>query len=329
MIRGGSLTTDSRRLFAALVVSFALVQAFTFVPAAVGAPGNDPCDKPGAGNDKKCETPPPTPPPPTPTATPTEPPTETPEATPTPTASPGQTPAPSSSPTPSTSPSSSPTPSSSPAPTTSPGPTTSPQPSTSPSPTAPPTPSTPPTSTPVVTPPPPTEPPVITLPPMETQPPGTLPPEPTPAQTQPPGPVGPQPPSVDPTTEPLAPVETDDPADPATGRTFPFPPGGGGPTAPILEALSDLDELAGVVTDPKTAAAPEETAHAFGLRLPLGSSIGSLAATAGKAVQEFAFPLTLAIAVLLFLLFQGELDRRDPKLAYAPVDSTKDMVSFE
>jgi hypothetical protein len=46
-------------------------------------------------------------------------------------------------------------------------------------------------------------------------------------------------------------------------------------------------------------------------------------------VQEFAFPLTLAIAVLLFLLFQGELDRRDPKLAYAPVDSTKDMVSFE
>lgn len=163
---------------------------------------------------------------------------------------------------------------------------------------------------------------------METQPPPTLPPQPTPAQTQPPGPAGPQPPAVDPTTEPLAPVETDDPG---RGRTFPFPPpGGGGPTTPILEALSDLDDLAGVVTSPKTAAVPpEETAHAFGLRIPLGSSIGSLARTAGEAVQEFAFPLTLAIAVLLFLLFQGELDRRDPKLAYAPVDSTKDMVSFE
>lgn len=108
-------------------------------------------------------------------------------------------------------------------------------------------------------------------------------------------------------------------------------PGGRDPGAPILEALSDLDDLAVSVADPKArpVSADEETGHAFGLRVPLGSSIGNLAATAGKAVQEFAFPLTLAIAVLLFLLFQGELDRRDPKLAYAPVDSTKDMVSFE
>jgi len=123
-------------------------------------------------------------------------------------------------------------------------------------------------------------------------------------------------------------VETDDPG---TRRSFPFPPaGGGGPSGPILEALSDLDDLAETVTDPKPGSAPAEDAgHAFGLRVPLGSSIGNLARTAGKAVQEFAFPLTLAIAVLLFLLFQGELDRRDPKLAYAPVDSAKDMVSFE
>jgi hypothetical protein len=152
--------------------------------------------------------------------------------------------------------------------------------------------------------------------------------------TQPPGPAQPQPPSVvgpTPTeTQPLAPTETDDPG----GRDhdlFPFAsPGGGGPQSPILEALSDLDELADNVTDPRAGSVPEEeTGTAFGLRIPLGSSIGSLARTAGAAVQEFAFPLTLAIAVLLFLLFQGELDRRDPKLAYAPVDSTKDMVSFE
>lgn len=168
---------------------------------------------------------------------------------------------------------------------------------------------------------------MITPPPVDTQPPGTFPPEPTPAQTQPPNPGGPQPPPAG-ATEPLAPVETDDPG---TRRAFPFPPPGGrGPTAPLLEALSDLDGLAQTVTDPRSAGAPDEGAgHAFGLRVPLGSSIGNLARTAGKAVQEFAFPLTLAIAVLLFLLFQGELDRRDPKLAYAPVDSTKDMVSFE
>ena len=126
---------------------------------------------------------------------------------------------------------------------------------------------------------------------------------------------------------PLAPTETDDPR--AAG--LPFGAGGtGGSGDSILQALSDLDELAGDVAEPKGGvSAPADEPHAFGLRVPLGASIGSLAATAGKAVQEFAFPLTLAIAVLLFLLFQGELDRRDPKLAFAPVDSTKDMVTFE
>ncbi|HEX2295423.1 MAG TPA: hypothetical protein VHN37_08955 [Actinomycetota bacterium] len=173
---------------------------------------------------------------------------------------------------------------------------------------------------------------MITPPPVETEPPPTVPPTPTPIQTEPPGPVQPQPPGVvDPTppagTEPLAPTETDDPGSDGLGVPT---PGDGRPEAPILAALSDLDDLAVSVADPKPGDAGEgETGHEFGLRIPLGSSIGNLAATAGKAVQEFAFPLTLAIAVLLFLLFQGELDRRDPKLAYAPVDSTKDMVTFE
>jgi hypothetical protein len=170
---------------------------------------------------------------------------------------------------------------------------------------------------------------VVTPPPIETEPPPTAPPNPTPIQTQPPGPVqpvvDPEPPAD---SDPLAPTETDDPRD-RDGFGF-VPPGGAGPESSILEALSDLDELAVSVADPKPGVvAGEAAAHAFGLRVPLGSSIGNLARTAGEAVQEFAFPLTLAIAVLLFLLFQGELDRRDPKLAYAPVDSTKDMVSFE
>ena len=346
MNRGGSSTTDTRRLFAALVLSFALLQAFTFLPTAVGAPG-DFCDKPGNGNDKKCETPAPTPPPPTPTPT-LPPPTPTPTLPPpTPSASPTATPDAGPSPAPTDTPSD-PTPAPTPAPTNmpsdppesasplpspsaSPPPSPSPKPSQQPTPTVPPTepatppPSVEPTPTPVVSPPA-TDPPVITPPPVE-----TAPPDPTPVQTQPPGTFQP-PPAVDPPpndTEPLAPTETDDPGD----RTvFGFPTAGGdGPEGPLLAALSDLDDLAVSVADPKPGVAPsdEATGHAFGLRIPLGSSIGDLARTAGKAVQEFAFPLTLAIAVLLFLLFQGELDRRDPKLAYAPVDSTKDMVSFE
>lgn len=173
---------------------------------------------------------------------------------------------------------------------------------------------------------------MVTPPPVETQPP-TPPTEPTPLTPQPPNvPVQPTPPLTDPTgpvgPEPLAPPETDDPRRDAF--LFPGASDGGGPTSPILEAIEGLtgggDETA---VKGHSLAAEEETGTPFGLRVPLGQSIGELARTAGKAVQEFAFPLTLAIAVLLFLLFQGELDRRDPKLAYAPVDSTKDMVSFE
>lgn len=61
----------------------------------------------------------------------------------------------------------------------------------------------------------------------------------------------------------------------------------------------------------------------------IAASIAQLAQTAGEAVKTFAFPLSLTVLVLIFLLIQGEIDRRDPKLAFAPVDSSKDMVHFE
>jgi hypothetical protein len=61
----------------------------------------------------------------------------------------------------------------------------------------------------------------------------------------------------------------------------------------------------------------------------LTATIADLARTAGAAVKTFAFPLSLTVLVLIFLLIQGEIDRRDPKLAFAPVDSSKDMVHFE
>lgn len=61
----------------------------------------------------------------------------------------------------------------------------------------------------------------------------------------------------------------------------------------------------------------------------IAASIAKLAQTAGEAVKTFAFPLSLTVLVLIFLLIQGEIDRRDPKLAFAPVDSSKDTVYFE
>lgn len=47
-----------------------------------------------------------------------------------------------------------------------------------------------------------------------------------------------------------------------------------------------------------------------------------------ETVQTFAFPLLLVGAIIAFLLFQGWLDRRDPKLALIPVDSSHDFVDF-
>ena len=48
-----------------------------------------------------------------------------------------------------------------------------------------------------------------------------------------------------------------------------------------------------------------------------------------EAVQRFAFPLILALAVVAFLAIQHWLDRKTPKLAYAPVHSRYDQLGFE
>jgi hypothetical protein len=54
-------------------------------------------------------------------------------------------------------------------------------------------------------------------------------------------------------------------------------------------------------------------------------SLGRLAAV---ALQTFAFPLLLAIIVALYLLLQHWFDRKDPKLAVAPVHSNHDLASY-
>ena len=43
---------------------------------------------------------------------------------------------------------------------------------------------------------------------------------------------------------------------------------------------------------------------------------------------EFGFPLALAAAVLGFLLIQGYVDRRDPKLRMAPQSMSETYVRF-
>jgi hypothetical protein len=59
-------------------------------------------------------------------------------------------------------------------------------------------------------------------------------------------------------------------------------------------------------------------------RRGLFERIGSLAIQAAEAL---AFPLALAVIVLLFVAVQNRIDRKDPKLALAPV--APDLLRFE
>lgn len=44
---------------------------------------------------------------------------------------------------------------------------------------------------------------------------------------------------------------------------------------------------------------------------------------------EFTFPLSLAIAVLAFLVVQDQVDRRDPKLRSAPLHQADTFIRFQ
>jgi hypothetical protein len=44
---------------------------------------------------------------------------------------------------------------------------------------------------------------------------------------------------------------------------------------------------------------------------------------------EFTFPLALALAVFGYLVIQGQIDRRDPKLRVAPQNVVETLVTFK
>jgi hypothetical protein len=56
--------------------------------------------------------------------------------------------------------------------------------------------------------------------------------------------------------------------------------------------------------------------------------LGELSRAAVRTANRFSFPLGLTLMVIAFLAVQGRIDRRDPKLRLAPVDSKHDLVHF-
>ena len=59
-----------------------------------------------------------------------------------------------------------------------------------------------------------------------------------------------------------------------------------------------------------------------------GSIAEQLGLIAQAAAEQMAFPALLMAIVIGFLMVQNRIDRRDPKLAMAPVDSEHDLLSF-
>jgi len=121
----------------------------------------------------------------------------------------------------------------------------------------------------------------------------------------------------------VAPPSGSGPTEPGGNRTATGP--GGGKSRTNGGAVSSLTFGRGPVIGP--VAAPISSTPAVSRKIPrqgLFDRIGSLAIQAAK---ELAFPLALAVIVLLFVAVQNRIDRKDPKLALAPI--TPDLLRFE
>jgi len=117
------------------------------------------------------------------------------------------------------------------------------------------------------------------------------------------------------------PVSETDPGDePVRG---PGPDRSTGQEAPISTEVPPSLVAQGPVLDPTTAAPTQPRAVPSdppGLLRRIGEA-------AALAARQLSFPLALSVIVVAFVLFQNYLDRKDPKLAVAPIAA--DVMKFE
>jgi hypothetical protein len=91
-------------------------------------------------------------------------------------------------------------------------------------------------------------------------------------------------------------------------------------TAMFEDVLQDFAATRSVPGSLEWSFAPEPQGESF------FAAAGRAAATAAKAI---AFPLALALLVVAFLIAQGRIGRKDPKLVLAPLDASSDTLTFE
>lgn len=97
-----------------------------------------------------------------------------------------------------------------------------------------------------------------------------------------------------------------------------------------LNAVSSLAAmLEGAIRD-LTAIGSVSGAPGWAAGEPEGESFFAVAGRAAeKAAKALAFPLALAVIVAGFLMAQGRIGRKDPKLVLAPIDASSETLSFE
>ena len=97
---------------------------------------------------------------------------------------------------------------------------------------------------------------------------------------------------------------------------------GGSATTPASSGVGALnrDAITGAPTvPPSSRPVGQRTTHGPSLFRRIGGA-------AAEAAKQVAFPLALALVVIAFLMVQNRLDRRDPKLASAPM--APDVLRF-
>ena len=103
------------------------------------------------------------------------------------------------------------------------------------------------------------------------------------------------------------------------------------------EGNGSVAEPPGLPSEPAPAAS-SKPADSIGAVAVIGQVLTAAAQEIVRVVRpeaavavaaEFGFPLVLAAAVLGFLLIQGYVDRRDPKLRMAPQTTLETILQFK
>ncbi len=104
-----------------------------------------------------------------------------------------------------------------------------------------------------------------------------------------------------------------------------------GTESPVMDPWEILGRNYAVATDSRDGGNESvlSSTESVSTVAPVDNSVVSqIGRVAIEAVQQAAFPLILTMLVIAFLTVQNRIDRKDPKLALAPVDSEHDLLSF-